>query len=108
MKNLMPRDSSWKIEIICNHPKVENPLQKVFQTYVKRQVDNAYNLSMNEESKCLFTYTAMHGVGYRYVREVFQNLKFEVNYIIFVLIKFTCKKHLLLSNIRFLHGISSR
>lgn len=78
LKNLSPRDSSWKTSIIFSSDRVEDPLQKVLDAYVQRQVDNAFDLNMNEESKYLFTYTAMHGVGYRYVKEVFHHLKFEV------------------------------
>lgn len=78
MQNLQPWETSWKTEIIDNNQEIINPLPEVMEAYIRRRLDLAYDLTMNQESSCPFTYTAMHGVGYRYVQYVFDNLKFQV------------------------------
>ncbi|XP_065216435.1 phosphopentomutase [Planococcus citri] len=80
MRNLKPQETSWKTEIIDNNPEIINPFPEVMAAYTSRRLNLAYDLTMNQESNCSFTYTAMHGVGYRYLQYVFENLKF--NYLI--------------------------
>lgn len=78
MRNLKPRDTSWKTEILDNNEKVIDPLADVMYAYINRQLSLAYDLAMNQEFCCKFTYTAMHGVGYPYIVRVFESLKFQV------------------------------
>lgn len=78
MRNLKPRDTSWKTEIIDNNDQIINPLPDVMDAYTKRQLSLAYDLNMNQESDFKFIYTAMHGVGYRYIARIFESLNFQV------------------------------
>ena len=78
MRNLKPLETSWLTEVIDNNPGIINPLPGVMEAYTLRRLSLAYNLTMNQESECPFTYTAMHGVGYRYLQYVFENLNFRV------------------------------
>lgn len=78
MENLEPRESSWNTSIISSHKLLKDPLPRVLEAYLKRRTDLVYDLKMNEDSNFSFTYTAMHGVGYKYVQEVFKALKLKV------------------------------
>lgn len=86
LKNLEPRKSSWETQIISGHSLIEDPLQLIFDAYTSRCLTLAFDLDMNKESDFLFTYTAMHGVGYKYIKEIFRNLKLKVNFIDFILL----------------------
>ncbi|KAK7575763.1 hypothetical protein V9T40_012049 [Parthenolecanium corni] len=77
MENLEPRESSWNTSIISSHKLLKDPLPRVLEAYLKRRTDLVYDLKMNEDSNFSFTYTAMHGVGYKYVQEVFKALKLK-------------------------------
>lgn len=78
MQNLEPRESSWNTTIISSHKLLRDPLPSVLEAYLKRRTDSVYDLAMNEDSEFSFTYTAMHGVGYKYIEKVFEALKLKV------------------------------
>lgn len=82
MNNLEPRESSWKVEILSNHSSLVDPMKPVVEAYIKRRKEVAYDLSMNKASDYVFTYTAMHGVGHKYMEMVFECLQLKVSYLL--------------------------
>lgn len=80
LANLTPLESSWDLSILKTSNNVQDTLEETFESYVKVISDSISpeNKAINERAAVLFTYTAMHGVGYRYVERVFReiNVKF--------------------------------
>lgn len=53
-----------------------NDLQKHYNCYVDKMLFP--NLD-KKNTNIVFTYTPMHGVGYNYIKNVFENAKFNVS-----------------------------
>lgn len=53
-----------------------DPLNEVFDQYVEKVASTILenHKEINIKTKVLFTYTAMHGVGYKYVRRLFDEI----------------------------------
>lgn len=80
LKNLPPLDSSWDTSIVKNNPLCIDPLEEVFSNYLcKLQgIILPEYLENNKKLNKLFTYTAMHGVGYYYVDKVFEKIGIRI------------------------------
>ncbi|XP_043277545.1 glucose 1,6-bisphosphate synthase isoform X2 [Venturia canescens] len=77
LKNLEPRDSSWKLENVYNSPLYRDPLEDVMKSYFPIIKDNTLYPEVNQNTILKFTYTAMHGVGYNYMVAAFDNSNFK-------------------------------
>lgn len=55
-----------------------DPLSEVKKEYYDQLKDAALTTTVNANCKVKFTYTAMHGVGYKYMKEAFEIAGFEV------------------------------
>ncbi|KAG5899899.1 hypothetical protein JTB14_002451 [Gonioctena quinquepunctata] len=72
MKNLEPLESSWDTAVLKNNTQLTDPLGEVVESYVGI-IENTLlpeHKKLIEDVGLLFTYTAMHGVGYKYIKKV--------------------------------------
>lgn len=76
MENLTPLESSWNCDNLSASKSVTDPLEEVIKDYVDiiGKTILPEHRDINEKVGLLFTYTAMHGVGYRYIKEVFREI----------------------------------
>lgn len=73
LDNLIPWAESRDTSLLkADNPKYLDPLPEVMQEYYGRLKQALVSTSANEKSSVKFTYTAMHGVGYKYMKEAFQ------------------------------------
>jgi len=81
-EHLEPEECVWNTEDIYNNSLLVNPLidlQKHYNCFVDKMLfPNLDKIKTN----IIFTYTPMHGVGYRYIKNVFENAKFNVSILI--------------------------
>ncbi|CAH1101312.1 unnamed protein product [Psylliodes chrysocephalus] len=72
LENLKPLDSSWDTSILVNNPLLSNPLEDIISRYLNYINDeiSPQSKELNKKVNVLFTYSAMHGVGYKYVQKV--------------------------------------
>lgn len=71
----------WNIKDIYNNTFLRNPLTELQQQY-NIFIDKLLIPNFEKEkkdSKITFTYTPMHGVGYPYIKNVFEHVKFRVS-----------------------------
>lgn len=73
MNNLEPLETSWNCESLYDNEKLNNPLEEVLESYLKIIEDSLIDehKTINTRSNLRFVYSAMHGVGYDYVKKVF-------------------------------------
>ncbi|RZC39357.1 PGM PMM I domain containing protein [Asbolus verrucosus] len=73
LDNLVPLDTSWDTSVLKSSKLLTDPLKETLDDYlnVVKETIIPEHIKINEKAKILFTYTAMHGVGYKYVKEVF-------------------------------------
>ncbi|KAI5752952.1 hypothetical protein M8J77_022222 [Diaphorina citri] len=76
MRNLEIEDHIWNIDRIRDQIQ-PCPLDSVLEKYGQSVLDGAYDLGLNEKSQVVITYSAMHGVGYPYVNQLFKLFKFK-------------------------------
>lgn len=71
-RKLKPLDSSWDTSILVNNPLLSNPLEDIISRYLNYINDeiSPQSKELNKKVNVLFTYSAMHGVGYKYVQKV--------------------------------------
>lgn len=72
LDNLEPRESSWQIEDVDAHPLRKDPFDEVHTDYFRDLKKVCYRESDNSNTSLVFTYTAMHGVGYEFSVEAFK------------------------------------
>ncbi|KAJ8298163.1 hypothetical protein KUTeg_024694 [Tegillarca granosa] len=66
--NLEPLDSSWDTSVVSGSQLVRDPLAEIIKFYNEDLNKLCYYREQNANSPVKFTYTAMHGVGYEYVK----------------------------------------
>ncbi|CAH1101311.1 unnamed protein product [Psylliodes chrysocephalus] len=72
LENLEPLESSWNTGILADNPLRKNPSCEIIYRYLN-YIDQAIlpeSKELNKKVNMLFTYTALHGVGYKYVQQV--------------------------------------
>jgi len=83
-KNLEPLDSSWDTTALYGHQLLRDGLEEVCQLYMSRLPLLKINRPI---PKCPAVYTAMHGVGWKYIQRAFKTAGYPepipVNTIIF-------------------------
>lgn len=79
LANLHPHDSSWDVTILSNTELLKDPLTAVINSYLEclNSAIICEHKGINKKQGLLFTYTAMHGVGYRYIKEVFDSISIK-------------------------------
>lgn len=68
------RDSSV---LSVDNPKYIDPLNDVMKEYYEKLKEASLSPAVNAKSTVKFTYTAMHGVGYKYMKEAFNITGFK-------------------------------
>ncbi|XP_041360176.1 phosphoglucomutase-2-like [Gigantopelta aegis] len=75
--NLEPLPGSWNTSILSSSPLYKDPLQDIVKSYNLDVLSLSHSKDTNASSPVKFTYTAMHGVGYKYVLEAFKAFNFK-------------------------------
>ncbi|ENN75388.1 hypothetical protein D910_05467 [Dendroctonus ponderosae] len=72
LRNLQPLETSWNTSIIGFTPLITDPLHQLTDDYTKLVAStiNPVYVNNNKKTQLSFTYTAMHGVGYKYMKRV--------------------------------------
>ncbi|XP_066247940.1 phosphopentomutase isoform X2 [Euwallacea similis] len=73
LENLTPLDSSWNTDVLENNPLVIDPYEECLHSYLKEVIADQIHpddIANNQRVNLPFVYTAMHGVGYKYVQNV--------------------------------------
>ncbi|XP_062514862.1 phosphopentomutase-like isoform X2 [Corticium candelabrum] len=77
LKNVEPWAQSWDSSLPEQSDLRVDPLDEVNDKYHKAVAAQcSFTRELNKDTKMRFTYTAMHGVGYRFVQQVF--CEFEI------------------------------
>ncbi|KAH8298428.1 hypothetical protein KR044_002484 [Drosophila immigrans] len=72
-QNLKPKEDSWDETVLCANDLLCDPYNDVVPAYfdaIKKQMSCA-QLEANHKCELSFTYTAMHGVGYPFIKLAF-------------------------------------
>ncbi|CAL1538749.1 unnamed protein product, partial [Lymnaea stagnalis] len=78
LDSLEPREDSWNIELLeTNTDLIFDPLSEITRRYNDEALSLCYMREKNQECPVRFTYTAMHGVGYDYILEIFRAFDFK-------------------------------
>lgn len=75
----MPEDGIWNTEDIYSNSLLIDPLidlQKHYNSFIDKIL---FPNLKKKNTNIIFTYTPMHGVGYSYIKNVFENAKFNVS-----------------------------
>ncbi|XP_048244066.1 phosphoglucomutase-2-like isoform X2 [Haliotis rufescens] len=75
-EHLEPFPTSWNTSCVADSKLLRDPYDKIFDLYNKDLHHLCHFRDQNLSSKVIFTYTAMHGVGYKFVREALQSFGF--------------------------------
>lgn len=77
LNNLKPLESSWDVNNIYESPFYKDPTNDIIRYYYEDLQDNVLYPEINETTTLKFTYTAMHGVGYDYMKRAFDTANFQ-------------------------------
>lgn len=78
MENLQPSKGAWDDSAMCSNSQLDDPYDIVVSPYfdnLKKQIP-CHMLEKNGKCPITFTYTAMHGVGYEFVKTAFKRANF--------------------------------
>lgn len=80
IKNLEPLPSSWDRSSLENSVSILDPLPETVSAYIEAVRSDILkeHLVINAKTDLKFTYTAMHGVGYDYITQVFDAINLKV------------------------------
>lgn len=76
-QNLAILDSSWDYTSVRSSPLCKDPLATILDAYNRDLCTLCYFKEKNQCSPINFTYTAMHGVGYEYIKRACQSFGFK-------------------------------
>ncbi|XP_048776238.2 phosphopentomutase-like [Ostrea edulis] len=76
LQNLEILDSSWATSTVRSSPLCKDPSATILEAYNKDLSSLCYFKEKNQCSPVTFTYTAMHGVGYEFVRKACHSFGF--------------------------------
>lgn len=80
LENLVPFETSWNTDVVYKSPLYQDPLEEMIQLYYERlseQVPKNFVDTHNSKSDIKFIYSAMHGVGYPYVKYGFETANLQ-------------------------------
>uniref|UniRef100_A0A1A9UU14 Phosphoglucomutase-2 n=1 Tax=Glossina austeni TaxID=7395 RepID=A0A1A9UU14_GLOAU len=78
LDNLEPKASSWRTDILTRTELLEDPFEEMRELYfqtLRTHIPQKYldvNQQQKEQGNIRFVYTAMHGVGWPFVKQAFQ------------------------------------
>lgn len=78
LNNLEPLECSWNVNKIYENVLHVDPTDDIAQQYYEDLKDNVLYPEINKNTTLKFTYTAMHGVGYDYMKAAFDAAKLKV------------------------------
>jgi len=76
-QNLKPWPESWNLSGIRSSKLFTEPYDKIYTSYFEDLKSLCYMRSQNSNTPLKFTYTAMHGVGLKFLEETFKVFGFE-------------------------------
>lgn len=78
LQNLQPWEFSWNVS--NNHPLISDPLPELWDDYtlLVSNIISPLFKDCNKKVGLIFTYTAMHGVGYPYIKRVLDEIGVEI------------------------------
>ncbi|KAI0233011.1 Phosphoglucomutase-2 [Lamellibrachia satsuma] len=79
LHNLKPFPSSWDTSVVDSSPLRTDPYDEIWTSYMQDLKKLSYYSEGNSRSSVVFTYTAMHGVGYKFIIEAFKMFGFKSN-----------------------------
>lgn len=81
LNRLAPTRFAWEPEksIEENKDAFDDPLDRVMESYTNKLLSRLFDSSLTPKFPFPITYTAMHGVGYPYVKHVFKAANFRVS-----------------------------
>jgi len=71
-KNLQPLPSSWDKLLYSTSPLCVDPLNDILNDYMNTIQKHCHHRDINASSALNITYTAMHGVGAKYIEKAFE------------------------------------
>lgn len=71
LKNLEPWQNAWNLESIKFDSNVFNPLDKIQNVYESECIRFCFQRDLNPQFNARITYTALHGVGAKFVKKIF-------------------------------------
>ncbi|CAD6241646.1 GSCOCG00009322001-RA-CDS [Cotesia congregata] len=77
LQNLEPAEEAWITSGIYSSRLYKDPLDEVMSSYNKLIRDDTIYPEVNGNTSLIFTYTAMHGVGYEYMCQAFKAANFK-------------------------------
>ncbi|KAF4524356.1 hypothetical protein B566_EDAN007532 [Ephemera danica] len=77
LQHLCPREGAWNVSGLREKSDVHDPLSQVMESYYARIKEGVLDTSTNIACSTKFAYTAMHGVGHRYMVEAFNVADFK-------------------------------
>ncbi|KAF5295359.1 hypothetical protein FQR65_LT01549 [Abscondita terminalis] len=80
LSNLEPWTNSWDTAIINQHEKIFNPLKETLHNYIEKVANDILDehKAINSKTALTFTYSAMHGVGYNYIKKLFDHINLKL------------------------------
>lgn len=78
-EHLEPENGVWDTENIYSNNLLINPLVDLYKRYNNFVEKMLFPDLEKKDTNIIFTYTPMHGVGYPYIKNVFENAKFNVS-----------------------------
>ncbi|KAG1664136.1 Phosphoglucomutase-2 [Nymphon striatum] len=72
--NILERENTsleavWNENLCDRHELCKDPLNYILSKYLSSLSESVFNKSLNSQTKLKFTYTPIHGVGYRYIKD---------------------------------------
>lgn len=77
LESLEPSESSWHTRKVYHNSLYKDPLNDLMQSYFHDLKQDVLYPEVNKNTILKFTYTAMHGVGYEYMRAAFDAANFK-------------------------------
>ncbi|XP_066592240.1 glucose 1,6-bisphosphate synthase [Prorops nasuta] len=77
LESLKPYESSWNTNKVFDSPLYKDPLNYIMKLYLSDLKESVVYPEVNKKTQLKFTYTAMHGVGYKYMTAAFEIANFE-------------------------------
>ena len=70
--NLVPWSTSWDTTVLTDNPLIFEHYQEIRDSYFSSLLKYCYRRDKNRRSPVTCVYTAMHGVGYPFVKMAFE------------------------------------
>ncbi|XP_003744897.1 phosphoglucomutase-2 [Galendromus occidentalis] len=71
-KNLEPWSQAWDVDDLRNNALLNDPTEEINSNYMQIIENNIFDRDLIKRCRTAFCFTAMHGVGHRYVAEAFK------------------------------------